>query len=297
MAARRVAQYGHRMETRPDPRSDALLVHRNGAAITATQAPVLNADLFAVNEDLRRQISALEQKIERLVAADNSKDRFLAMVSHELRTPLASVLPWTQALRRGLLGVEHTERALEVIERNTRLQARLIDDLLDVSRMIAGTVRLDRTPINLVPILEIAIHSVRPEADANGIALELALDAEAGAVVADGVRIEQIVMNLIANALRFTPRGGRIAVSLRCVARRAEIAVSDTGVGIDPVLLPYVFDAFRQGSEPKRNGHGGLGLGLAIVRHLVELHGGVARAESAGEGHGSTFTVSLPFRL
>jgi signal transduction histidine kinase len=269
--------------------------HRgNGAPIAAKPTPVVDAGLLAANADLRRQLSTLEQRIERLLAADDSKDRFLAMVSHELRTPLAAMLPWAHALSTGLLDREHTRRAVQVIERNTRLQARLIDDLLDVSRMIAGTVRLSKTPINLVPILEIAIHSVGPEAAAKGVDLESTLAGEVGVIVADGVRIEQMVMNLIANALRFTPRGGRITITLRSIAGGAEIAVSDTGAGIDSVFLPYVFDAFRQGTELKTNGHGGLGLGLAIVRHLAELHGGIARAESAGQGRGSTFTVSLP---
>jgi len=236
----------------------------------------------------------LEQRIERLLATDDSKDRFFAMVSHELRTPLAAILPWAHALSTGLLDSEDTRRAVEVIERNTRLQARLVDDLLDLSRMIAGTVRLNKMPIHLVPILESAIDSVRPEDAIKGITLESALDREAGAIVADAVRIQQIVMNLIANALRFTAREGRITVRLRSIACRAEIDVSDSGAGIDPSVLPYVFDAFRQGTEPKMNGHGGLGLGLAIVRHLAELHGGIARAESAGQGRGSTFTVSLP---
>jgi signal transduction histidine kinase len=265
----------------------------NGAATPTKQMPVVHAALLPVNAELRAQISTLEQRIERLLAADDSKDRFLAMVSHELRTPLAAMLPWAHALSTGLLDSEHTRRAVEVIERNTRLQARLIDDLLDVSRMIAGTVRLNKAPIRLAPILESAIHSVRPEAATKGVTLESAI-GETGAIVADGVRIQQIVMNLIANALRFTAREGRITVTLRSIAGRAEIGVSDSGAGIDPSFLPYVFDAFRQGTEPKMNGHGGLGLGLAIVRHLAELHGGVARAESAGQGRGSTFTVSLP---
>jgi signal transduction histidine kinase len=269
----------------------------NGAPIAATQTPAVYAAVLAANDALRRQISTLEQRIERLLAADDSKDRFLAMVSHELRTPLAAILPWAHALSTGLLDSEDTRRAVEVIERNTRLQARLIDDLLDLSRMIAGTVRLSKMPIHLIPILENAIDSVRPEAAAKGISLESALDREAGAIVADGVRIQQIVMNLIANALRFTAREGRITVKLRSIAGRAEIDVSDSGAGIDPSVLPYVFDAFRQGTEPKMNAHGGLGLGLAIVRHLAELHGGVARAESAGQGRGSTFTVSLPLTV
>jgi signal transduction histidine kinase len=266
----------------------------NGASGAGKEMPVIQAAVLAVNADLRRQISTLEQRIERLLAADDSKDRFLAVVSHELRTPLAAILPWAHALSTGLLDSQDTRRAVEVIERNTRLQARLIDDLLDVSRMIAGTVRLNKTPIHLVPILESAIHSVGPEAALKGITLESELDGEVGAIVADGVRIQQIVMNLIANALRFTAREGRITVKLRSIAGRAEIAVSDSGKGIDPSVLPYVFDAFRQGTEPGMNGHGGLGLGLAIVRHLAELHGGIARAESAGRGRGSTFTVTLP---
>jgi signal transduction histidine kinase len=163
---------------------------------------------------LRRQISTLERRIERLLAADDSKDRFLAMVSHELRTPLAAILPWAHALSTGLLDSEATRRAVDVIERNTRLQARLIDDLLDVSRMIAGTVRLNKTPLHLVPVLERAMDAVRPEAAAKGVSLESALDGEAGAIVADGVRIQQIVTNLIENALRFTARDGRITVGL-----------------------------------------------------------------------------------
>jgi signal transduction histidine kinase len=269
--------------------------HReNGTASPARQMPVVHEALLAVNAELRAEISKLEQRIERLLAADDSKDRFLAMVSHELRTPLAAMLPWAHALSTGVLDSEHTLRAVEVIERNTRLQARLIDDLLDVSRMIAGTVRLTKTPIHLMPILESAIHLVRPEAATKGITLELAVDGDLGAIVADGVRIRQIVMNLIANALRFTAREDRITVTLRHIAGCAEIAVIDSGAGIDPSFLPHVFEAFRQGTEPKLNGHGGLGLGLAIVRHLAELHGGVARAESAGQGCGSTFTVSLP---
>jgi signal transduction histidine kinase len=272
--------------------------HRgNGAPIAAEQMPVVQAAVLAANAELRRQISTLEQRIERLLAADDSKDRFLAMVSHELRTPLAAILPWAHALSTGVLDSEDTRRAAEVIERNTRLQAHLIDDLLDVSRMIAGTVRLDKMLLNLVPIIELAIDSLRPEAADKGIALGSALDGEAGAIVADGFRIQQIVTNLIANALRFTAREGRITVKLRSIAGCAEVSVSDSGAGIDPRLLPYVFDAFRQGTEPKMNGHGGLGLGLAIVRHLAELHGGIARAESAGQGRGSTFTVSLPLTV
>jgi signal transduction histidine kinase len=267
----------------------------NGAPIAAKQMPALLPALFAVNADLRRQISTLEQRVERLLAADDSKDRFLAMVSHELRTPLAAILPWTHALSTGHLDSQETRRAVEVIARNTRLQARLIDDLLDVSRMIAGTVRLNKTPTHLVPILESAIDSVRPEAAVKGITVESAFDGEDDEIVADGVRVQQIAMNLIANAVRFTAREGRITVKLRSTAGCAEIAVSDSGAGIDPAVLPYVFDPFRQGSEPKMNGHGGLGLGLAIVRHLAELHGGLARAESAGQGRGSTFTVTLPF--
>src|SRR5688572_9158877 len=177
----------------------------NGASTAGKEMPVVQAAVLAANDALRRQISTLEQRIERLLASDDSKDRFLAMVSHELRTPLAAILPWAHALSTGLLDSEDTRRAVEVIERNTRLQARLIDDLLDLSRMIAGTVRLSKKPIHLVPILENAIDSVRAETAAKGITLESALDREAGAIVADGVRIQQIVMNLIANALRFTP--------------------------------------------------------------------------------------------
>ncbi|HVG21246.1 MAG TPA: PAS domain S-box protein, partial [Blastocatellia bacterium] len=226
--------------------------------------------------------------------ANRAKDEFLATVSHELRTPLNAIVGWAHMLRHNKFDEPTTERALETIERNSRSQARLIEDILDVSRIITGKLRLEVHPIDLTPVIEAAIDAVRPAADAKEIRLQTILDPRAGPVSGDPSRLQQVVWNLVSNAVKFTPRAGRIQVRLERVNSHVEIIVSDTGQGIAADLLPHIFDRFRQGDSSSTRVHGGLGLGLAIVRHLVELHGGTVQAWSPGDGRGATFAVKLP---
>jgi len=226
--------------------------------------------------------------------AGRAKDVFLALLSHELRTPLTSVLGWVKMLRMGRLDTSTTERALDVIERNTFHQSRLIDDLLDVSGIAAGKLTLEMALVDPARLLEIAVDSMRPAAEARGIQVTCAVDCAEGLLRGDAGRLQQVFGNLLANAAKFTPTGGRVDVQLVHAQGRARITVSDTGRGIDPALLPHVFQPFRQapaGATGRANR--GLGLGLAIVRHLVELHGGTVSASSEGEGKGATFTVEL----
>jgi len=227
-------------------------------------------------------------------AANRAKDEFLAVVSHELRTPLTPILAWARMLRGGQLDPAATARAIESIERNIKAQAQLIGDLLDVSRIIAGKLRLDVRSVDIAPVVEAAVESVRPTAEVKGVRLQTIIDPRAGLISGDSDRLQQIVWNLLANAVKFTPKDGRVQLELRRVNSHVGIAVSDTGKGIEPEFLPYVFDRFRQADSSTTRVHGGLGLGLAIVRHLVELHGGRVSAESAGIGLGATFSVELP---
>ncbi|MFN8627521.1 MAG: PAS domain S-box protein [Candidatus Binatia bacterium] len=227
-------------------------------------------------------------------AANRAKDEFLAIVSHELRTPLTPILTWAHLLRSGRLDQDVTRRACDAIERAVRSQAQLIEDLLDVSRITSGQLRLEARPIELAPVVEAALESVRPAAEAKEIALDILLDHNAGMILGDATRLQQVIWNLLANAIKFTPKGGRVQSLLRRVDSHIEFRVSDTGQGIGPHLLPHVFERFRQADSSTTRAHRGLGLGLAIVRHLVELHGGVVRAESPGEGRGTTFVVELP---
>jgi signal transduction histidine kinase/CheY-like chemotaxis protein len=226
--------------------------------------------------------------------ANRTKDEFLATLSHELRTPLTAMLGWTWMLRSRELEPETYQHALETIERNVRAQAQLIEDLLDVSRIITGKLRLEVSPSELVPVIEAALDTTRPAAEAKGIQLQAELDPSAGPVLCDPARMQQVAWNLLSNAVKFTPRQGTVRVSLKRFDAHVEMSVSDTGQGIDQDFLPHVFDRFRQADSSTTRRHGGLGLGLGIVRHLVELHGGTVAAESAGDGAGATFTVSLP---
>jgi PAS domain S-box-containing protein len=226
--------------------------------------------------------------------ANRAKDEFLAVVSHELRTPLTPILSWARMLRMKPPTTQTLERGLETIERAARSQAQLIEDLLDISRIIAGKVRLDVQRIEIGPVIDAAIDSIRPAADAKNIRLVTVLDPRAGLVSADRERLQQVIWNLLSNAIKFTPKEGRVQVVVQRVNSHVEIVVHDTGRGIDPDFLPYVFDRFRQDDASTTRAHGGLGLGLAIVRHLVELHGGTVRCHSPGAGRGATFTVALP---
>ncbi|HVG21245.1 MAG TPA: PAS domain S-box protein [Blastocatellia bacterium] len=226
--------------------------------------------------------------------ANRVKDEFLATVSHELRTPLNAILGWAEILRAGRLEESAKERALETIVRNGKSQAQLIEDMLDVSRIITGKLRLDVRPVGLVSVINAAVDAMRPAAFAKDIDLRMSLDASASSVSGDPNRLQQVIWNLISNAIKFTPSKGTVEVRLERSDSHAQIVVSDTGAGIKSEFLPHVFDLFRQADSSYTRRHGGLGLGLAIVRHLVETHGGTVRAESGGEGKGATFTVSLP---
>jgi PAS domain S-box-containing protein len=227
-------------------------------------------------------------------AASRSKDEFLATLSHELRTPLTAILGWVQMLQSGRLAPSQFAHALAVVERNTRAQVRLIEDLLDVSRIITGKLRLELDPVELVEIVRAVLETVRPAAEAKGVALVSALEPSVGPIAGDADRLQQIVWNLLSNGVKYTPAGGRVEVGLTRTGSRVRITVTDTGIGIRPEFLPHLFDRFSQADSGPARTHTGLGLGLAIVRHLTELHGGTVHAESAGEGRGATFTVDLP---
>jgi PAS domain S-box-containing protein len=245
-------------------------------------------------EEQRLQLAREQVARTDAEAASRAKDEFLATVSHELRTPLNAILGWGRLLRTSKLNEESFARGLETIERNARLQVQLIDDLLDVSRIISGKLRLTVMPVELSSIIESAVDSIRPAADAKGIRLQVLLDSNAGLISGDPDRLQQVVWNLLSNAVKFTRKEGRVQVRLQRTDSHVEITISDSGRGISPEFLPYVFDRFRQADSSISRMHGGLGLGLAIVRNLVELHGGSVQAESPGEGLGATFTVQLP---
>jgi PAS domain S-box-containing protein len=228
--------------------------------------------------------------------ATRMKDEFLATLSHELRTPLSAILGWTQVMRRaGSTGKPvDLERAVDVIERNARAQVKLIDDLLDLSRIMAGKVRLDAQPVSLREVVQATVDSARPAAEAKKLRLVVRLDPGTTTVLGDAGRLQQIAGNLLSNAIKFTPAGGQVQVGLQRVGLRLELSVSDTGIGIPASFLPQVFDRFSQSDSSTTRAFGGLGLGLAICRQLVDLHGGTIRAASAGEGLGATFVVDLP---
>ena len=231
---------------------------------------------------------------DELAAANRSKDEFLAIVSHELRTPLTPILTWASLLRRRNLDEAAVERGLQAIERNAKLQARIVEDLLDVSRAITGKLRLDVSTLALAPVIHAALEALRPGAEAKGVRLDATLDPTTRCISGDAERLQQVVWNLVSNAVKFTSRGGRIAVDLRNDGGDVRLTVHDDGAGIPPAALPRLFERFWQSDTSTTRTHGGLGLGLAVVRHLVELHGGTVRAESAGEGRGAIFTVTLP---
>ena len=226
--------------------------------------------------------------------ASRAKDEFLSLLSHELRTPLNAILGWTRLLSAGRLDEATFSRALEIIDRNASLQARLIDDMLDLSRIVSGKLRLDAHPVDLTSVINAAVDTLRPAADAKSIRLNVVLDFGAGLVLGDPVRLQQVIWNLLSNAIKFTPKGGRVQVQLERVESSVEITVVDNGPGIEEDFLPYVFDRFRQADSTTTKKHGGLGLGLAIVRHLVEMHGGTVQVDNREDGTGAIFSVKLP---
>jgi len=266
----------------------------------ASQAAVAmdNARLYEAAQKARAEAERAAAENERLYkqAEESSrlKEEFLATISHELRTPLSAILGWARMLRLGQLSPENSAKALDTIERNARAQSQLVDDLLDVSRIITGKLRMDVRPADPNSFIDAAVESVQPAADAKGVRVQKVIDTAAISIPGDPVRLQQVVWNLLSNAIKFTPRGGRVQIRSERVNSHLEIVVSDTGQGIASEFLPHVFDRFRQADQKTSRHHGGMGLGLSIVRHLVEMHGGTVRANSDGEGKGATFTVMLP---
>jgi len=237
-------------------------------------------------EDCKRAL-ADAQETNRL------KDEFLATISHELRTPLTAIIGWVRMARAGKLDPEQLQDALEIIDRNASVQCRLIEDMLDTSRMITGKIAIEFQVMEPRPIVNAAVESIRPTATAKGVHLETSLQSTPP-IYGNSARLQQILWNLLTNAVKFTPKGGKVAVILDKAEEELTITISDTGIGIKPEFLPHIFERFRQADSTSTRKHGGLGLGLAIVRHLVELHGGTVAVQSRGEGHGSTFVVMLP---
>lgn len=287
------------------PESPALIFLRlKSKSSTSSRFTLLNKKIDELAKEIRQRQRVEEERTQLLVQEQNAraeaeklnrlKDEFLSTVSHELRTPLNAILGWSQLLRTTQLDDARRHRALETIERNARSQAQLIDDLLDISRIISGKICLNVQAVDLSPVIESAIETVRPAADAKMIRLQSVLDPAAGPVLGDTERLQQIVWNLLSNAVKFTPKGRRVQVCLQRVNSHVEIIVADNGQGISAEFLPHVFERFRQADNSITRSFGGLGLGLAIVRQLVELHGGTVHAESLGEGQGATFTVKLP---
>ncbi|MBD1845543.1 PAS domain S-box protein [Cyanobacteria bacterium FACHB-63] len=264
------------------------------------QGEVWDGLFFDITDRKRAEaerVQLLEQEREareQAEAANRIKDEFLAVLSHELRTPLNPILGWSRLLRQGILDTRKTTAALETIERNAKLQTQLIDDLLDISRILQGKLSLKSVPVDLNTTITAAIETVQLAVEAKGIHIQTQFECEGVTVLGDGGRLQQVVWNLLTNAVKFTPETGQIQIRLSTTQSRAQIQVTDTGRGIRSEFLPYVFDTFRQADSTTTRTFGGLGLGLAIVRHLVELHGGTVQAESPGEGQGATFTVTLP---
>ena len=277
--------------------------HEDEAAFTDREARIVeglaaqasiaidNARLYEAAQVARAQA---EEAAGRAVESNRLKDEFLATISHELRTPLNAILGYARLLRAGKMAGEDVSKAIDTIERNARAQAQLIEDLLDVSRIITGKLRMEVRPTDPSSFTEAAIEAMQPAADAKGVRIQKILDTTSVSVPGDSVRLQQVVWNLISNAVKFTPRGGKIQVRVERINSHLEIVVSDTGQGITAEFLPHVFDRFRQAEQSTSRQHGGMGLGLAIVRHLVELHGGSVEASSPGLDQGATFSVRLP---
>ena len=295
-ALREVVERGVTRNVRLNPRSaseEVIPTTLNASALRDTEGRVTGA--IGILRDMRaydQVVRDLEESRRELQAANRAKDEFLAMVSHELRTPLTAMLGWASVLRSGALDDSRAGHALEVIERNTKLLAQLIGDLLDLSRIVTGKLRLELRPVDSAAVVEAAIDAIQALADERDIELKVVVDPLAGAVLGDPFRLQQVVWNLLSNGVKFTPQHGRVELCHERVNGMVCISVRDTGRGIGPDLLPHVFEPFRQAEDARRVG--GLGLGLAIVHQIVEQHHGTVRAESAGEGLGASFVVELP---
>jgi PAS domain S-box-containing protein len=260
----------------------------------------LAATVASLRESERERTEALQRAEDARAeaeASNSAKDRFLATLSHELRTPLNAIFGWTQLMRKSVSDHPANEilnEGLSVIERSTRIQVQLIEDLLDVSRIISGKMQIDSAPVYLTTVIDAAIESLRPLAEAERVSIERKIDYAGGAVMGDASRLQQVIWNLLSNAIKFTPAAGKVLLRSTRAGSMIEITVSDTGKGIAPEFLDRLFERFAQADSSSTRPHRGLGLGLAIVRHLVELHGGTVQASSEGEGKGATFTVRLP---
>jgi signal transduction histidine kinase/ActR/RegA family two-component response regulator len=271
-------------------------IYRMGLVIVAIAVGCLAWVYFLLANDAKQRAAlASEQRArQETEAASRLKDEFLMTVSHELRTPLTAIQGWARMLSTGEVREDQRARALEVIERNAKAQTQLVNDLLDASRAITGKLQLDITTVEIPEIVLAAVDSVRPTADAKRIRIDTRIDPHPGAVSGDAARLQQVVWNLLTNAVKFTPNGGRVNVQVSRIDSFVDVSVSDTGPGISAAFLPHVFDRFRQEHSGTTRAHSGLGLGLAIVRHLTELHGGTVSAESGGQAPGATFRVRLP---
>jgi signal transduction histidine kinase/CheY-like chemotaxis protein len=265
------------------------------AAVTVDRADDHRRLLSELDEAKGRE-DALRQSEERLREAGRLKDDFLATVAHELRTPLGAMLGWAHILREEKVDEATSARALDAILRNARLQTRLIADLLDISRIVAGTMRVEMQTVELVAVIRAALETVRPAAEAKGVTITSNVDAEAGPVTGDPSRLQQVLWNLLTNAIKFTPGGGTVAVRVQAGGEQVEVTVEDTGPGIPPAFLPHVFERFRQAGGGATRGKGGLGLGMAITRHLVELHEGTITVANRDSPTGAIFTVRLPIK-
>jgi len=292
---RRMEVFGLRRDGREFPAEITLTAFRRADGSYTCTAFVADISERKTGEAERaRLLAAAEEARAQAEAANRMKDEFLATLSHELRTPLNAIVGWVHLLRAGRLDEATARRALETIDRNAKVQTQLIADILDVSRIVSGKLRVLMRPLEMAPIVEAALDTVRLGAEAKGIRIGLVVDPLAGPVSGDPDRLQQVVWNLLSNAIKFTPEGGKVEIELRREGRDAVMRVSDNGVGIVAAFLPFVFDRFRQADASTTRPQGGLGLGLAIVHHLVEAHGGTVTAESAGPGLGATFTVRLP---
>jgi len=269
----------------------------NGVIVGASKIARDVGERKRVDQERARLLAAEQGARAEAEAANRAKDEFLAILSHELRTPLSAVYGWARMLQTGEIRAEAAQRALDSIVRNARAQVHLVDDLLDVSRVITGKMRLDVQPVDVAAVVGETLESVRLAAEAKDVRLQHVLDPRAGLVSGDPARLQQVVWNLLMNAVKFTPRGGRVHVRVERGDSQVLIVVSDTGQGIAPEVLPFVFDRFRQADSSSTRAHAGLGLGLALVKHLVEMHGGTVLAESGGDGKGATFVVRLPVLL
>ena len=266
----------------------------DGTIIGASKIARDISDRKAAEARLQSALAEAEEAKRQAEEANRLKDEFLTTISHELRTPLTAVMGWISMLRSGRLDEVAAYKALETIDRNVKAQAQLIEDLLDISRIVTGKMRIDTKPLNLSSIIHMAVDSIMPAAQAKGIRLQVIIDPSTGSVLGDRDRLQQVIWNLLSNAVKFTPAGGRVQIQMEPSESHVEVTISDNGIGVDPEFLPRIFERFSQEDSSNTRSYGGLGMGLSIVKYITELHGGTAKAFSEGTAKGTTFTVALP---